>query len=114
MKGHFQVEWHAAQSVQEVLQRDGVQFPSFIRQMSRVGRDGGEEQNNTGSRWVKEAWEIKNKVGGGSFDKRNTAKMVQMPGKDPNEWWGNLRNLAPSAECRQGLLVLPLASSRCG
>ena len=23
-------------------------------------------------------------------------------------------NLAPSAECRQGLLVLPLASSRCG
>ena len=24
------------------------------------------------------------------------------------------KNLAPSAECRQGLLVLPLASSRCG
>ena len=24
------------------------------------------------------------------------------------------RNLAPSAECRQGLLVLPLASSHCG
>ena len=55
MKGHFQVEWHAAQSVQEVLQRDGVQFPSFIRTMSRVGWDGGAEQSNTGSRWVKEA-----------------------------------------------------------
>ena len=25
-----------------------------------------------------------------------------------------LENLAPSAECRQGLLVLPLASSHCG
>ena len=25
-----------------------------------------------------------------------------------------IQNLAPSAECRQGLLVLPLASSRCG
>ena len=89
-KGHFQVEWHAAQSVQEVLQRDSVQLPSSIRQMRRVGRDGGEWQNNTGSRWVKEAWEIKNKVGGGSFDKRSTSKMVQLPLRDPKEWWQKL------------------------
>ena len=47
MKGHFKVEWHAAQSVQEVLQRDSVQFPSFIMQMSRVGRDGEVGQRDT-------------------------------------------------------------------
>ena len=29
MQGHFQVEWHAAQTVSEVLQRDQVQFPSL-------------------------------------------------------------------------------------
>ena len=37
MQGHFQVEWNAAQSMEEVLLRDEIQFPSFVRQMSRVG-----------------------------------------------------------------------------
>ena len=63
--------------------------------MSRVGRDGVGEQINIGSRWVKEAWEIKNKVGGGSFDKRSVAKMIQLPqlpSKDPSELWMLLRD----------------------
>ena len=37
LKCHFQVEWHASQSVEEVLQREKIRFPPFIRQMSRAG-----------------------------------------------------------------------------
>ena len=119
MKGHFKVEWHAAQSVQEVLQRDSVQFPSFIMQMSRVGRDGEVGQRDTCpqwyaqwsevgqnetcpewcAQWFKEAGEIKtkvggssfNKVGGGTFDNRNTARMIQLPARDPKVWWQKVR-----------------------
>jgi len=98
MKGHFKVEWHAAQSVQEVLQRDGVQFPSFIRQMSRVGQDGagvGGEQINSNYLWYMESWEMKIKAGGGRFDKRSVAKMMQlplMPSKDSKILWAQLRD----------------------
>ena len=98
MKRHFKVEWHAAQSVQEVLQRDGVQFPSFIRQMSRVGQDGvgvGGEQINSNYQWYMESWEMKIKAGGGSFDKRSVAKMMQlplMPSKDSKGLWMQLRD----------------------
>ena len=47
MQGHFQVEWHAAQSVEEVLLRDEIQFPSFVRQMSRVGQGGSDSEQLT-------------------------------------------------------------------
>ena len=61
MQGHFNVEWHAAQTVSEVLQRDQVQFPSFVHQMSRGGRngnEGGSAIEELGSR----------KMGGGGFN----------------------------------------------
>ena len=74
MQAHFQLEWHAAQSVDEVIQRELIQFPTFIRQMSRAGRFGGrggedsdyEEDTEKGAGWVQEF--RSNLVSGGSFN----------------------------------------------
>ena len=52
-KGHYQVEWHATQSVEEVLQREKIQFPPFIRQMSRVGQAGGASTSDDHAEGVK-------------------------------------------------------------
>ena len=53
IKLHHQVEWHAVQSVEDVLQREKIQFPPFIRQMSRVGQDGEISDEDNDDEWIK-------------------------------------------------------------
>ena len=41
------------QSVEEVLQREKIQFPPFIRQMNRVGQNGGAAALDNDADWVR-------------------------------------------------------------
>ena len=67
------------QSVEEVLQREKIQFPPFIRQMSRVGQNGGAAALDNDAEWVRRCRQ--RAIKGGTLQFGNNAAGQRGPAK---------------------------------